>query len=165
MIDINKALRLTFSTMLFVMPITLPASANHQDNDQEQVAAPKFPSLTQRVRCTVDHVIGCSQEKPYCADGDAILADVSGGSPTFYELDLLNRTARLKGKDEKGVVVQIQRVGFIPDLGIANVQGINEGWMPWTLSYRLSDGKGFVSEVTPGFTSLSLVNCVVIETP
>ncbi len=161
MIDINTALRLTFSIILFAIPITLLASGN----DQEQAAAPKFPSLTQRVRCTVDHVIGCSREKPYCADGDAILADVSGGSPTFYELDLLNRIAQLKGKDEKGVVVQIQRIGFMPDLGIANVQGINEGWMPWTLSYRLSDGKGFVSEATPGFTSLSLVNCTVIEKP
>lgn len=152
-------------TMLaaLLVAMTLPATAS--DDAQPEVmqpqTEPQAPQLTQRVRCTINQVLGCSGKRPYCSDDDSVLEDVSGGRPTFYELDLLRRIAQLHGKDEQGVTIQIDRIGFAPGLDVVNVQGINEGWMPWTLSYQTSTGEGVVVEATPGFTTLYLVNCAV----
>ena len=161
MITLHKAPQLSLFVILLGLSMTLFASGDPQKRGQEQETGAQSPTLTQTIRCSVEHLIGCTQEKPQCTDGDAVLAEVSGGSPTFYELDLLNRVAKLRGKDEKGVVVRIHRIGFTPDFDFVNVQGINEGWMPWTLSYRVSDGKGFVSETAPGFVSLYQVACAI----
>lgn len=132
--------------------------------EKQQEDHGKTPGLTDTVRCTLKHALGCNWEKPHCVDGDSVIADVSGGGPTYYELDLLDRLARLKGHEEKGVVVQIKRIDFMPDLNIVNVQGVSERWMPWTLSYKVSTGKGFITETTPGFTSMYLVTCAIVNT-
>lgn len=163
MIMIGKQQTLSLSVLLLSLAIQSPAFADGQKGEiQPQIAQKSLP-LTAKLRCQLDHVIGCSWKKPYCVDGDSVLKSVSEGRPAFYELDLLNRTGRLRGRDEKGVVVQIDRVGFRPDLDIVNIQGINQGWMPWTLSYQLSSGKGFVTETGPEFTSMYLVSCGTVE--
>ncbi|WP_462321468.1 hypothetical protein [Halochromatium sp.] len=163
--NINMTLRTILPVLMLGVPMTAMAvdGSHAQDNKGDDEA--RLPALTGMVRCTVDHVLGCTWERSDCTDGDAVLADVSGDSPTFYELDLLNRVARLKGRDEKGVVVRIDRIGFMPDSDVVNIQGVNEGWMPWTLSYKASNGKGFVSETAPEFSSLYLVNCAVVNKP
>jgi hypothetical protein len=119
------------------------------------------PMLTDTIHCTVEHALGCSWQKTDCIDGDSVLEDIAAGTPTYYRLDLAKRIGHLEGKDEQGTMVQILRIGFAPGPGIVNVQGINEGWMPWTLSYELANGNGFVTETTPEFTSLYKVHCDV----
>jgi len=153
-----SVLVLLLSTLIPCLAVAVPQGADESEGD-----TPKAPALTDTVRCTVDHAVGCSWEKPHCTDGDSVLADVSGAAPTFYELDLLKQVAQLKGNNEQHVLIQIDRISFTPDSGVINVEGVNEGWMPWTLSYNLSNGKGFVTQTAPEFTSLYLVSCVVVN--
>lgn len=158
----NNLRRISAFALLLGLAIPSGGFAAPQESDNQQQKSSKAPMLTDSIRCTVKHALGCNWQKADCIDGDSVLEDISGGSATFYQLDPVKRIARLKGKDEQDVLVQILRIGFAPDLGIVNVQGFNEGWMPWTLSYQLSSGKGFVTETTPEFTSLYVVSCEVL---
>jgi hypothetical protein len=156
----TRFLKSRIASCALFLAITLPSigSETPQTKNQAPFMHDGSPRLTQPIRCTVEHVVGCSREKPYCSDQDAAVADML---PMVYELDLLKRVARLKGRDENGVVVQINQAGSMPGSNVVNVQGINEGWMPWTLSFDLTTGNGFVAQTTPGFTTIYVVMCNV----
>jgi hypothetical protein len=120
----------------------------------------RVPLLTQKISCTAKHVYGCNWMKPYCTDEGFAM---SGDPGITYELDLLNRVGRLKG--EKGVAVQINTLSAIPGSDVVNIQGVSEEWLPWTLSFEASTGKGFLTQVSPNFTAIYLVNCMFGTAP
>jgi hypothetical protein len=147
------ALGLILSSCLLVAAGQKASLKEHKET-ATKVKRTETPLLTQVVSCTVKHVYGCNWKKPYCADeGFAI----PGGSEIVYELDLLNRVGRLRG--DKSVAVQINTLSSTPGFDVINVQGINEEWIPWTLSFKTSTGRGFLTQASPDFTVIYLVNC------
>ncbi len=117
------------------------------------------PVLTKPLICSFTIINGCTPEKPYCSNDTAVVAELKNKFarlPMVWEVDLFNKSARLRGEGDR---VRIDNITAIPGMDVINLQGVTADWNAWTLTFEGKTGKATWVDSTPGFTMVALGHC------